>query len=477
MKKLISIFAALSILLISCKKEHKDDKNTITSITEITPVSDQMMENAVIYEANIRQYSPEGTFQAFAKDIPVLKELGVEIIWVMPINPISKIKRKATDGRFTSEIEDENERSKYLGSYYSVSDYKAINPEFGTLQDFKDLVKTAHENGIYLIVDWVPNHTGWDHPWITEHPDYYTQNEKGEIIDPINPDTGKSWGWTDTADLNYDNMNMRKDMISDLKYWINEANIDGFRMDVAHKVPVDFFETVTTELNKIKPVFMLAEAEQPDLLVNAFDMHYGWEVHHIFNDISKGNMSVKDFDEYMVKIDSTLQDDDINMNFVTNHDENSWNGTLKERMPNNKEIFTALTYVMPGMPLIYTGQEYDLDYRLKFFEKDSIPKTKGNYFNLLKKLGELKNSNPALNGGKVAASYERVKTNNDNNILMFNRSKEGTTITFIGNFSNEEQTIENVLLLNLIDYITNKPLELTQNKLVLKPWEYKILIH
>ena len=182
MKKFLSIFAALSILLISCKKEHKDDKNTITSITEITPVSDQMMENAVIYEANIRQYSPEGTFQAFAKDIPVLKELGVEIIWVMPINPISKIKRKATDGRFTSEIEDENERSKYLGSYYSVSDYKAINPEFGTLQDFKDLVKTAHDNGIYLILDWVPNHTGWDHPWITEHPEYYTQNEKGEII-------------------------------------------------------------------------------------------------------------------------------------------------------------------------------------------------------------------------------------------------------------------------------------------------------
>jgi len=475
MKKILLLFTIVSILFYSCKEAKKAEDNTIEKITSIPPVSPEMMENAVIYEANIRQYSPEGTFEAFAKDIPILKELGVKIIWVMPINPISKIKRKATDGRFTSEIEDEKEREKYLGSYYSVSDYRAVNPEFGTLEDFKNLVKTAHENGIYIIIDWVPNHTGWDHPWITEHPDYYTQNEKGEIIDPINPDTGKSWGWTDTADLNYDNQNMRKEMISDLKYWINEADIDGYRMDVAHKVPVDFFETVTNELNAIKPVFMLAEAEQPDLLIHAFDMQYGWHAHHIFNEMAKGHLTVKDFDDYMVKIDSVFQDDDINMNFVTNHDENSWNGTLKERMPNNKEIFTALTYTMPGMPLIYSGQEYDLNHRLKFFEKDSIPKTKGNYFQLLKKLGELKNSNPALNGGKHAASYERVQTNNDH-ILMFKRQKAGSTVTFIGNFSDQEQTLENELKGTPLDFIDDKPLQLDGESLILKPWEYKVLI-
>lgn len=475
MKKILLLFAIVSILFYSCKEAQKVENNTIEESKSIPPVSPGMMENAVIYEANIRQYSPEGTFEAFAKDIPILKELGVKIIWVMPINPISKIKRKATDGRFTSEIEDEKEREKYLGSYYSVSDYKAVNPEFGTLEDFKNLVKTAHENGIYIIIDWVPNHTGWDHPWITEHPDYYTQNEKGEIIDPINPDTGKSWGWTDTADLNYDNQNMRKEMISDLKYWINEADIDGYRMDVAHKVPVDFFETVTNELNAIKPVFMLAEAEQPDLLIHAFDMQYGWEAHHIFNEMAKGHVTVKVFDDYMVKMDSVLQDDDINMNFVTNHDENSWNGTLTERMPNNKEIFTALTYTMPGMPLIYSGQEYDLNHRLKFFEKDSIPKAKGNYFQLLKKLGKLKNTNPALNGGKHAASYERVQTNNDH-ILMFKRQKDGSSITFIGNFSDKNQTLENKLQGTPLDFIDDKPLQLDGKNLILKPWEYKILI-
>jgi len=475
MKNILLTFTLVSLMFYSCKKEQKVEEKADVLIPSIEPVNPSMMENAVIYEANIRQYSPEGTFNAFTKDLPVLRELGVKIVWVMPINPISKIKRKATDGRFTSEIEDENERNKYLGSYYSVSDYKAINPEYGTLEDFKNLVKTAHENGIYLIVDWVPNHTGWDHPWITDHPDFYTQNEKGEIIDPINAETGESWGWTDTADLNYDNPNMRKEMISDLKYWINEVDIDGYRMDVAHGVPVDFFETVTDELNKIKPVFMLAEAEKPDLLKHAFDMQYGWEAMHIFNEMAKGRSTVKAFDDYMVKTDSILEEDDIDMYFVTNHDENSWTGTLKERMPNNKEIFTALTYTMPGMPLIYSGQEYDLDHRLKFFEKDSIPKTKGAYFQLLKKLGELKNSNPALNGGKQKASYVRIATNNDH-ILMFKRQKDGNTMTFIGNFSNKEQTLENEITGSPQDYIAGSLLQLEGKKMVLKPWEYKILI-
>ena len=170
----------------------------------------------------------------------------------MPINPISEVKRKATDGSFTSDIKDEAERKKYLGSYYSVSDYKAINPEFGDKDDFKNLVNTAHDNGIYVIVDWVPNHTGWDHPWISAHPNWYTQNKKGEIIDPINPDTGKSWGWTDVADLNHENKEMQNAMINDLKYWVENFNIDGYRMDVAHKVPPLFFNKAITELRKNK---------------------------------------------------------------------------------------------------------------------------------------------------------------------------------------------------------------------------------
>ena len=390
--KIKNLVVALSILFFSCQKDAEVNKNDKL----IAPISDQVLETAVIYEANIRQYSKEGTFKAFTKDIPTLKELGVKVIWLMPINPISEIKRKATDGTFTSEIEDKEERKKYLGSYYSVSDYKAINPEFGNKDDFKELIDTAHDNGMYVIVDWVPNHTGWDHPWITSHPEWYTQNEQGEIIDPINPDTGKSWGWTDTADLNYDNLDMQQEMINDLKYWVTNFNIDGYRMDVAHKVPPVFFNEAITELKKIKPLFMLAEAEQQELFRNGFDMQYAWEGHHILNSIAKGEATVSDFDSYMNKQNELLEASDFNMNFVTNHDENSWSGTVKERMGEASEILTTLVYAMPGMPLIYSGQEYDLNHRLKFFEKDSIPKTKGATWNLLTKLGDLKNNHTSF---------------------------------------------------------------------------------
>lgn len=468
--KIKNLVVVLSILFFSCQKDVTINKNDKV----LAPISDQVLETAVIYEANIRQYSKEGTFKAFTKDIPTLKELGVKVIWLMPINPISEIKRKATDGSFTSEIEDEEERKKYLGSYYSVSDYKAINPEFGNKDDFKALIATAHNNGIYVIVDWVPNHTGWDHPWITDHPEWYTQNEEGEIIDPINPDTGKSWGWTDTADLNYDNLDMQQEMIKDLKYWVENFDIDGYRMDVAHKVPPVFFNEAITELKKIKPIFMLAEAEQHELFRNGFDMQYAWEGHHILNSIAKGEATVSNFDTYMEKQNEVLEASDFNMNFVTNHDENSWSGTIKERMGEASEIITTLVYTMPGMPLIYSGQEYDLNHRLKFFEKDSIPKTKGTTWDLLKKLGDLKNNHPAFHGGKVAASYERLSTENEN-VLAFKRSKDESEVYFIGNLSNQNQTF----LLNIEgDYenlLLNKNIVFKQDQLKLAPWNYYLV--
>jgi glycosidase len=472
MKKIFLL--VIVTMFFACKEEQKQPVMDTKQEDTFKPITEEDIESGVIYEVNIRQYSPEGTFNAFTKDMPVLKDLGVKVIWVMPINPISKVKRKATDGQFTSDIEDEKEREKYLGSYYSVSDYKAINPEFGNLEDFKNLVDTAHDNGIYVIVDWVPNHTGWDHPWITAHPDWYTQNDKGEIIDPINPETGESWGWTDVADLNYDNTEMRKEMINDLKYWLTEANIDGYRMDVAHKVPQDFFEEVTKELKQIKPVFMLAEAEQPVLLEKAFDMQYAWEGHHLLNELAKGEKNADDFQAYIKKQDTVLQDDDINMNFVTNHDENSWAGTLKERMPDNKELFTALTYTMPGMPLIYSGQEYDLDHRLLFFEKDSIPKTKGDYFTLLQRLGELKNTNSALNGGKDAAAYKAIDAGPS--VIAFSRTKDDDEVIFVANISDESIKTNVPQKGSYLDYIANQPTQLKGDAIELAPNTYKIYV-
>ena len=196
------VIALVAMLVIGCKNENKSTEAATSK--EIAKFHSEVEENAVIYEVNIRQYSPEGTFNAFTKDIPQLKELGVKIIWVMPIFPISQTKRKATGGdnsKFASEMPKEQQQ-KLLGSYYAVKDLKKVNPEFGTIEDFRNLVETAHDNGMYVILDWVPNHTGWDHTWIKQHPEYYTQNAKGEIIDPINPETGKSWGSSDAADLN-----------------------------------------------------------------------------------------------------------------------------------------------------------------------------------------------------------------------------------------------------------------------------------
>ena len=476
MKK--SLITALAVLtLFSCKNE--TGKTAENSKTEIAKFSSDVEESSVIYEVNIRQYSPEGTFNAFTKDIPQLKELGVKIIWVMPIFPISQTKRKATggdDSKFASEMPKE-EQHKYLGSYYAVSDFKKVNPEFGTIEDFRNLVKTAHDNGIYVILDWVPNHTGWDHVWIKEHPEYYTKNAKGEIIDPINPETGKSWGWSDVADLNYDNQGLRAAMTADMLHWIKNEKIDGFRCDVAGNVPLDYWQQAIPQLRKEKNIFMLAEAWEPELLKEGlFDMAYGWEAHHTMNRIAQGKNTVKDWDKFMSENDIKYSSDDILMNFVDNHDENSWNGTIRGRLGKGEEAMTALSYIMPGMPLIYSGNEYGLNHSLKFFEKDSIPKTKGKDWELRAKLGKLKTENTALNGGKNRAKYTRIKTDDDTNILAFTREKEGKKVVYIANFSNNPIKTKVGIKGEYTNYMTGKKMSLNEKQIhSMEPWQYYIL--
>jgi len=475
MKKITLCLIAIA-MMASCKNETQAILEE-TGEENISSVSDEILESAVIYEANIRQYSPEGTFNAFTKDIPQLKDLGVKIIWVMPVYPISVKNRKATGGGFVSELKDEKEREKYLGSYYAIADYTGLNPEFGSKEDFQNLVNTAHENGMFVILDWVANHTGWDHPWIESNPEYYTQNAAGEIIDPLNPETGESWGWTDTADLNYDNKELWEAMTAEMKYWVEEHNIDGFRADVAGEVPIEFWEQAVEKIRKIKPVFMLAESEKKDLFHKAFDMGYNWEGHHIINQMAQGKKTAADWDAYMIKIDTLYQEDDILMNFVTNHDENSWSGTVKERLGDASETMLALTYVIPGIPLIYSGQEYDLDHRLLFFEKDSIPKSKGKVWPVLEKLGKLKNTSKALNGGKNAAGYIRLKTSSDEKVLAFEREKHGEKLVYIANMSKEPVSFTLDMQGNFEDYMNSKPIDLKfDQEMNFKPWEYKILL-
>ena len=301
------IFLVISLLLISCENQNSFSKNF--SIDEI--------RDSVIYEVNVRQYSESGTFEDFTKDIPKLKDLGVKIIWLMPIHPISETKRKGT-----------------LGSYYSISNYKEINPEFGNKEDFDKLITEAHKNEMYVILDWVANHTGWDHHWIKTNPEFYTKNSSGEIIDPINTSTGESWGWTDVADLNFDNMEMQEEMIQAMDYWVKEHNIDGYRLDAAHSCPASFWKKSIDRLNETKKVLMLAESDGYHTggfeLIELFNMSYNWSGHHVLNRIFKKENNSKDLKENIVRNINDYSSEHILMNFTSNHDENTWAGTVFE---------------------------------------------------------------------------------------------------------------------------------------------------
>lgn len=459
MKKiqLISIgMFALLLLFSTCKKKQEAIIQTDTGADKefVATRSVQHVDwakDAIIYEVNIRQYTKEGTFKAFEKHLPRLQELGIDILWLMPINPISEKNKKGE-----------------LGSYYAVQDYKKVNPEFGTEADFRTLVEKAHELGMYIILDWVPNHTGWDNAWITKHPDWYTHNDKGVIIPP-NPD------WTDVADLNYDNKEMRVAMIDALQYWVKEFDVDGYRCDVAGSVPTDFWNDVRKDLDKIKPVFMLAEAWEPQLSEDAFDMVYGWENHHLMNEVAKGNKDAQALYEIVRKDQNRYAADTYIMQFTSNHDENSWNGTEYERMGDAVKTFAVLSFTIPGMPLIYSGQEAGLNKRLAFFKKDEISWKDMSLSAFYQKLTALKHQNQALWNGTSGGDFEPITTDNEN-IFAFSRTKGNNKVIAIFNLSDKEQTfILNNEGLNgkYIGYFSAKSTTIkTPQKVKLPAWNY-----
>lgn len=456
-KQFLALGLIAGLFFTSCEKKADQPIDNIeekVSNVAIAPFTADMAETAVIYEVNVRQFSPEGTFAAVTKEIPNIKKLGVKVLWLMPVFPIGEEKRK-----------------EGLGSYYSIKDYRGVNPEFGTAEDLKALINEAHKNGIYVVVDWVANHTAWDHPWMKSNPDFYEKDEKGNFISPFD--------WTDVVSLEYKNPELRKTMIADMKYWLDEFKIDGFRCDMAHMVPTDFWAEAKKELTNGREIFMLGETEEPELLKNGvFDAAYGWEIHHIMNDIANAKKDVSSIDVYMDSIQHKWEKDDYKMLFTSNHDENSWAGTEFERMGDAVETFAALTYALPSIPLIYNGQEEDFNRRLKFFVKDSIDrnpnaKMRGVY----EKLGELKVTNEAFNGGKNAAAYERLKTSDDKSILAFKRKKNATEAYFVGNFTKAAKEVTVPITGTFKNFMTGEQVILDANKKVaLKPWQYYILV-
>ncbi len=414
-------------------------------------------KNANIYEVNIRQFTSEGTFAAFAEHLPRLKKMGVDILWFMPMYPISKTKRKGT-----------------LGSYYAVSDYKAVNPEFGTMQDFDDLVSAIHAQGMYIILDWVPNHTGWDHAWIKEHPEWYTQDENGNIIDPTDPSTGESWGWTDVADLNHDNMEMRAEMIKDKLFWINEHDIDGYREDVAHNVPDSFWDAFNAACSEVdKELFMLAEAEHPYHRNSGhFQMSYAWAAHHLLNSIAKGEKSVADLDAWAEEDKKFTKG--MGMQFTSNHDENSWNGTVFERMGEAHLTLAALAFTYDGMPLLYGGQEEPMQKRLEFFEKDDIGFKDYAYADFYSRLLQLKHDNQALWNGGYGGKLKKLLDHPD--VYVFEREKNGDKVIGVFNLSEKRQSITIPQKLTGKDVMTGQQVNWQdQTALGLEPWQYYLL--
>ena len=418
-------------------------------------------KNANIYEVNIRQYTPEGTINAFSQHLPRLKDMGVKILWIMPIYPISVKNRKGG-----------------LGSYYAAQDFKAVNPNFGTLEDFKALVKKAHAADMKVILDYVPNHTGFDHIWTTEHPEYYTKNDKGEITEPLNDD-GSSTGWTDVADLNYDNRELRAAVIDVLKFWIEEADIDGYRMDVGFMAPDDFWDEAVPALQKVKPVFMLAESDHPyHRNSGLFQMNFGWPFHHLMNDIAKGKANANDIDSFRIS-QAERYEQGYYMHFLSNHDENSWNGTIGERMGDAADVLGVLAFTLEGMPLIYSGQEAGLDKRLAFFEKDSIDWSTFPKQDFYKTLLLLKRENQALWNGEAGGVAERIATNLPEKVYAYQREKNGDKVVAVLNLSNRPQQIRlegDSYTGTYNDVFNEKGITLTENmQIELGPWEYLLL--
>jgi len=439
----------LIVLFTACEQKEQAKEKTQQNIESFPEKAKDM----TIYEVNIRQYTAEGTIKAFIPHIKRLKDMGIEMLWLMPIQPIGEKERKGS-----------------LGSYYSIKDYTAVNPEFGSLADFKELVNTAHEHNIVVLLDWVANHSAFDHYWATEHPDYYTRDSLGNMIPPVQD-------WSDVADLNYDNDSLRKDMKEAMKFWLTEADIDGFRCDVAGMVPADFWENAIKELREVKNIFMLAEDDTPEIHDAGFDMSYGWEFLHLTNEIAKGEKNANDLEAYLNKEDSLYDPEDIKMYFTTNHDENSWSGTVFQRLDTAYRAITLLTFTLEGMPLVYSGQESGLNKSLAFFDKDTIVWDELPYQDWFTQLISLKKENPELWNAKYGGDFERISTSNAENIFAFSRKTEDQELIVIVNLSNEFQRfgMDEAYQHTYRDLLTNFDITFDSNEFSMKPWSYYVL--
>lgn len=456
----LSYALMISVLFVSCKLMKKKEnaggkKNTSSMMNRSRPV--EWAHNTNIYEVNIRQYTVAGTFNAFAEELPRLKEMGVKTLWLMPVTPIAQLKKKGS-----------------LGSYYACADYTSINPEFGTLQDFRDLVRQAHEMGMKLIIDWVANHTGWDHRWTREHPEYYKK-------DSVTNDFQVASGMDDIIELDFSLPALRKAMIDAMKFWVEECDIDGFRCDLAFWVELDFWKEARPQLDAVKPLLWLGEfdeLENPEY-GEAFDASYTWTWMHKTRDYYQGDLELDSLVYILNKYDD-LGDSTMRAWFTTNHDENSWNGTEYEKYGDMARALAVFSCTWNGIPLLYSGQELPNKKRLKFFDKDTIAWTGHNELHdFYKTLLDLRTQNPALRSGDPTVQTLRVKTSDPKNCFAFLRRKGAREVLVVLNLSAQKDLhfeitdpgvsgiFKNVFSGATNDFTTDKAFEM-------QAWEYLV---
>ncbi len=415
-------------------------------------INKDWIRNTNIYEVNVRQYTPEGTFNAFAAHLPRLKQMGVQTLWFMPVTPIAQKNKKGT-----------------LGSPYACSDYTSINPEFGTMQDFKNLVNAAHEQGFKVIIDWVANHTGWDHRWTTEHPDWYEK-------DSATNDFKMASGMEDIIELDFGNPQLRRAMIDAMKFWVTETGIDGYRADLAFWVEVDFWQEAKKELDGVKPLFWLAELdplEKPEYM-EVFDAAYTWTWMHATKDFYAAPHNIQKLDSVLRQYDAAPG---MKAWFTTNHDENSWNGTEYEKYGSAAKAFAVMNATWKGVPLIYSGQELPNKKRLEFFEKDVIQwDDKFELEGFYRTLFHLRSAHPALD---ASVPVQRLATSADDHILAYSRKRGEKEVIVVLNLSGTDRSFElnrGAVSGRYRNVFSDATLELAPGKkMQIAAWDYLIL--
>jgi glycosidase len=459
LRRALAFFALL--LLSGCGKGAVTDAPPPGDLYQPSPyvklAHPEWSRNAVLYQLNTRQFTAEGTFAAAERELPRLKDLGVDIIWLMPIHPIGEVNRKGS-----------------LGSPYSVKDYYGVNPEFGALDDLKSFVAAAHDLGMHVILDWVANHTAWDNPLVTAHPDWYERDWKGDFRPT------PWWDWSDIIDLDYSKPGLRRYMTEAMKYWVETAGIDGFRCDVAGYVPLDFWENLRAELEAIKPVFMLAEWEGRDVHARAFDATYAWSWNNFVHAIAMGKADVGALFGYYSGNESAWPADAYRMTYVSNHDQNAWDATQFERFGAALEGAIVLSVVGEGMPLIYNGQEAGNEKRLAFFEKDPIVWREHKVGELYKSLFALKHQVKALANGAAGARMVPVVNSAPSKVLSFVRFSENDGIFAVINFSPDRQAVSFPQSLHhgrYTEYFSGEAAAFdAESELALDPWGYRVYI-